>query len=60
MSKFVVNLDEPQSESVKPQESSNEPKKRRGCGRILGILGIISLIFFAHWRNRRLFLLAER
>jgi hypothetical protein len=40
MSKFVINLDEPNSETT----ASPEPTKRRGCSRILGILGIISLI----------------
>lgn len=45
MSKFIVNLDEPKGETNEPQTASPEPKKRRGCGRILGILGIISLVF---------------
>lgn len=42
MSKFVIDLDTPKSETS--QNTSPEPKKRRGCLRILGILGIISLI----------------
>lgn len=45
MSKFVVNLDEPQSESNTPQAVSPEPKKRGGCLKILRIFGILALIF---------------
>lgn len=44
MSKFVVNLDESKSEKSVSQTASPEPKKRRGCLRILGILGIFTLI----------------
>ena len=44
MSKFVVNLDESKSEKSVPQGVSPEPKKRRGCLRILGILGVFTLI----------------
>jgi hypothetical protein len=44
MSKFVVSLDEPKSESVKPQDNVTEPNKRGGCLRVLGIAGIVSVI----------------
>lgn len=49
MSKFVVDLSEqnkennPQPENL-PFSNFSEPKKRSGCGRILGILGIITVV----------------
>lgn len=45
MSKFVVNLDEPKSESVAPQDVLPEAKKRGGCLKILKILVILTLVF---------------
>ena len=42
MSNFVVNLNEPKTEP--PQTASPEPKKRRGCLRILAILGILTFV----------------
>lgn len=49
MSKFVVDLESEKSETqpvtaVSPPENSAEPKKRRGCLRVLGILGIAGAI----------------
>ena len=49
MSKFVVDLSEQNKENNPQQENlplSNfpQPKKRGGCGRILGILGIVTVV----------------
>jgi hypothetical protein len=54
MSQFVVNLSEPEKEEPKqdtpppaeekkatPEKAAKAPKKRGGCGRILGISGIV-------------------